>query len=180
MLTDYGVSGICIFNLSGAAAKALNDNKKVDVKINFLPNLNINNPVEWLNKYNEKVSNRTISELLDGILNYKLANALLKKLKINKDAYWHELSISEKENLANSLVSYEINITGTNSFDKAQVCSGGVSLEEINLKTMESNIVPNLYIAGELLDVDGDCGGYNLTWAWASGITAGKGTSTND
>ena len=103
-----------------------------------------------------------------------------KKLKIDKDTYWEDLSDLDKDNVVRSITNYQINITGTNSFDKAQVCSGGVSLSEINLDNMESKILPNLYIAGELLDVDGDCGGYNLTWAWISGMTAGKGTGKND
>lgn len=180
MLTDYGVSGICIFNLSGEASKALNARKKVSVKVNFLSNLNIHNTLEWFNEYNRKVNDRTISELLDGLLNYKLVNAILKKLKIDKDTYWEDLSDLDKDNVVRSITNYQINITGTNSFDKAQVCSGGVSLSEINLDNMESKILPNLYIAGELLDVDGDCGGYNLTWAWISGMTAGKGTGKND
>ena len=90
------------------------------------------------------------------------------------------LEEKEKIDLINAITSYEIEIIGTNSFDKAQVCSGGVSLEEIKLETMESKIVHNLFITGELLDVDGDCGGYNLNWAWTSGKLAGKGTKDND
>lgn len=180
MLTDYGLSGICIFNLSGYVAKAMEVNKKVNIKINFLPNIKTNNYLEWLNEFNDKVSQRTISELLDNLLNYKLVNALLKKTKIERDVRWKELSITEKDNIIKILTECDILITSTNSFDKAQVCSGGLDLTEIDLTTMESKIIPNLFIAGELLDVDGDCGGYNLTWAWASGILAGKGTGKND
>lgn len=178
MLTDYGVSGICIFNLSGKAARALEENKNVSIKINFLPNINVD--INWLENYNAKVADRTISELLDCLLNYKLVNALLKKLKIDNDSKLDDLTKSKKEELVKALTDFEIKIIGTNSFDKAQVCSGGVSLEEINLTTMESNIIPKLYLSGELLDVDGDCGGYNLTWAWISGMLAGKGASSDD
>lgn len=178
MLTDYGVSGICVFNISGMAARNLDINKKVTLKINFLPNIDLT--IAWVSEFAEKVQNRTITELLDGLLNYKLVNAILKKLKINKDSSWSNLTEKEKLDLINAITSYEIEIIGTNSFDKAQVCSGGVSLEEINLQTMESKIIPNLFIVGELLDVDGDCGGYNLNWAWTSGKIAGKGTKDND
>lgn len=178
MLTDYGVSGICVFNLSGLAAKALNNNDNVSLKINFLPNIEFT--TKWFEEYNNKVSNRTISELLDCLLNYKLVNALLKKLKIKNELLWDELSEDDKSLLIDALTSYEIEITGTNSFDKAQVCSGGIPLEEINITTMESKIISNLFVVGELLDVDGDCGGYNLNWAWTSGKLAGKGTKDND
>lgn len=178
MLTDYGVSGICVFNLSGIAARNLDQNNKITLKINFVPSIKLS--IDWFNEYNRKVPNRTITQLLDGLLNYKLVNAILRKLKISKDAYWEELTEEEKVALINILVSYELEITGTNSFDKAQVCSGGIPLEEINLDTMESKIIPNLFVVGELLDVDGDCGGYNLNWAWTSGKLAGKGTKDYD
>jgi len=178
MLTDYGVSGICVFNLSSIAARNLDINNEVSLKINFVPNIELT--VEWFNEFNSKVHDRTLSEILDGILNYKLVNAILNKNKIDRDSKWDELNDDKKELLINSLKSYELEIVGTNSFDKAQVCSGGVSLEEINLETMESKIISNLFIVGELLDVDGDCGGYNLNWAWTSGKLAGKGTKDHD
>ncbi len=178
MLTDYGISGICIFNISGEAARAIDNKDKANIKINFLPNINLN--INWLEEYNKNVPNRTLSELLDCLLNYKLVNALLKKIKIERDAKLADLTNTEKENLINALTNYDIEITGTNAYDKAQVCSGGIPLNEIDLNTMESKIVKNLYIIGELLDVNGDCGGYNLTWAWTTGFIAGKGISNND
>jgi len=178
LLTDYGISGICTFNLSSIAARSLEKNNKVILKINFLPSIDLD--IEWFNKFNENVPNRTVSELLDCLLNYKLVNAILKKLNISNETSWEELSNEIKLSLINALTSYELEINDTNSFDKAQVCSGGVSLEEINLETMESKLIPNLFITGELLDVDGDCGGYNLNWAWTTGKLAGKGTKDND
>ena len=120
------------------------------------------------------MKNRTILELLEGILNYKLINVLLKKSNINNNKAWNDLTEKEKEILIINIAELEIDIINTNSFDKSQVCSGGIPLKEINIYTMESNIVNGLYIIGELLDVDGDCGGYNLTWAWLSGIIAGE------
>ena len=76
--------------------------------------------------------------------------------------------------LAGTCKHLRMNITGTNSFDQAQVCAGGVPLGEISPETMESRLTPGLFLAGELLDVDGMCGGYNLQWAWASGWLAGS------
>lgn len=173
-LTDYGISGICVMNLSGRVARGLYTGKDEYVKINFLTNLNINTVQEcisFIDKRNKVMKNRTISELLEGIINYKLLNVLLKNLK---DKQWNEVSAKDKEKIAESLVELKVNIIGTNSFDKSQVCSGGIPLKEIDVNTMESKLVNGLYIIGELLDCDGDCGGYNLTWAWITGIIAGE------
>lgn len=176
-LTDYGISGICVMNLSGRVARGLAERKKEVVKINFLNGLNIYTKEQcynFINKRNSLLFNRTIIELLEGILNYKLINVLLKKSNINNKKTWNDLSEIEKELLVSNIIELEIDIFDTNSFDKSQVCSGGIALDEMNINTMESNIINGLYIVGELLDVDGDCGGYNLTWAWLSGIIAGE------
>ena len=175
-LTNYGISGICVFNLSYKIAKEIEQNKKVFVTIDFLPWLKLNNEEfkKWIIERNKILKNRNILELFDGILNYKLVLFLLKINKIDKDKKWLDLTIKEQEKIINSLKNFKLNIIGTNNFDNCQVCSGGVSLKEINLSTMESLKIKNLYIIGELLDVNGDCGGYNLSFAWISGMLAGK------
>ena len=171
-LTDYGVSGICIFNLSGKVARGIDNNKKEEIIINFLPE--INDFITFMHQRNTKVKGRNISQLFDGLLNYKLADFLIKKAKINKNKFWNELTQEEKETLNQKVCAFKLNIINTNSFDKAQVCSGGVPLTEINPITMESLKTKDLYFAGEILDVNGDCGGYNLTFAWVTGLLAGK------
>lgn len=176
-LTDYGVSGICVFNLSRHVSIGLSKNKKEEVSINFLPFIS-ESPQEFLAK--QFANKNSIKTQLEGILNSKLVDIILEISSINKNKTYNELTSSEKEILVSSLVSFKTKIIGTNSFDQAQVCSGGIPLTEINLETMESKIVKNLYIVGELLDVDGDCGGYNLGFAWMSGIKAGKGCNIND
>lgn len=175
-LTDYGISGICVFNLSRYASSSLFQNKKVYVTINFAPWFkgDVDDFIIFMNNRNMNMKNRKIYELLEGFLNYKLVDVILKINKINKESKWDDLLESEKNNIAKSVLEFYLTITGTNSFDKAQVCSGGISLDEINPKTMESTIVKGLYMIGELLDVDGDCGGYNLGFAWMSGIIAGE------
>ena len=130
--------------------------------------------ITYITKRNKKLKGRTISRIFDGLLNYKLADFLLKKAKINKDKYWEELTNQEKNNLNKVVTKLKLNIINTNSFDKAQTCSGGIPLSEINPRTMESTKQKNLYFAGEILDVNGDCGGYNLTFAAISGILAGR------
>ena len=179
-LTGYGISGICVMNLSSKIARGLENGKDEYVKINFLAGLNINTKEEFcdfIDKRDKTMENRTITELLEGIINYKLVNILLKKSKVNSNQKWNEFSRDSKEEIAKNIISLKLKIIGTNEFDKAQVCSGGIPLDEIDINTMESKKVNNLYIIGELLDVDGKCGGYNLTWAWISGMIVGENSS---
>ena len=171
-LTDYGISGICTFNISGLATKNLYYKNNVSVKINFLPYLN-ESFYDWFSKRDSLIKNHTIEELLESILNYKLMFVLLKEAGIDKNKYWSDLTEKEKRNLENKIESFEIKIIDSHSFDRSQVCTGGVSLKEINPKTMNSKI-KGLYIVGELLDVDGKCGGYNLAFAFITGFLAGS------
>lgn len=164
--TDYGLSGICIFNLSYYAVKGLNKNKKEVITIDLMP-------------FMDKVSfkNKKVYDLLLGFLPNKMIDYILKTLDISKDVYYEDLSNDKKQELTKTLKEMEFNITSYKEFDFSQVCSGGVSLREINPLTMESIFVKNLYIIGELLDVNGDCGGYNLTFAFLSGILTSRGDS---
>ncbi len=164
--TDYGLSGICIFNLSYYAVKGLNKNKKEVITIDLMP-------------FMDKVSfkNKKVYDLLLGFLPNKMIDYILKTLDISKDIYYEDLSSDKKQELTKILKEMEFNITSYKEFDFSQVCSGGVSLREINPLTMESIFVKNLYIVGELLDVNGDCGGYNLTFAFLSGILTSRGDS---
>ena len=171
--TSYGISGICVFNISSIASYALYHKNKVTVNINFIPWLEEKSAQEWLNNYNQKLKNRTISELLSRFLNIKLVEVILKKTGIDKTKNWTQLSSVEQDKIIKHLTNFSLPIIETNSFDNAQVCRGGIPLTEINPKTMESLKTKGLYLTGELLDVDGDCGGYNLGFAWISGIIAG-------
>lgn len=172
-LTNYGLSGICIFNLSGEAAKALNQNQKVTISINFMPFLKEKASV-YLTKLNKNTSHKKIGELLEGFLHYKLVNIILKKAHIKDNILLDNLSTKELNTLTNILTNFQIEINAVHSLDHAEVCSGGISLTEINPLTLESLKIKGLYFAGEIIDIDGDCGGYNLGWAWMSGLTAGK------
>ena len=112
---------------------------------------------------------------LVGILNKNLAHLLLKDCKIVPLSRRSDsLSESEIRKIAAKIKCWGFTVTGVMSWDNAQVTSGGVCTDDINPETLESKLVKNVYITGELLDVDGDCGGYNLQWAWASGYVAGK------
>lgn len=176
-LTNYGISGICTLQLSNYAVKLLNQNKKTHVIINFLSFLNINTKedfINYFNKRNNNLDNRNISELFDTILNYKLSNLILKLSKIDLNKKYDDLNDFELNNLINNMINFKLEIIDYNSYKEAQICLGGVSLEDIELTKMESKKMKNLYVSGEVLDVAGDCGGYNLGFAWLSGILVGE------
>lgn len=170
--TDYGLSGICIFNLSNIASRIGN----CSVKINFLYNF-VNNYSDFCKLFddiNKCVVGRSITEILEGYLNYKIVNVILKLCKINSDRSWNSLSGDEKKSLFSTLTSFNVDVIGTKGFDVAQVSLGGISLDDIDIRSFESKIVSGLYFTGEVLDVTGDCGGFNLGFAFLSGMIAGK------
>ena len=177
-LTDYGLSGICIFNLSNYISRGLDENKEETVCINFVPFVETL-IIPWLERYNKKNDSKTIRLLLEGFLNKKIVDVILIESGIPEYANYNQLNVSEKLRLSKYLTAFPIKITGTKGYDNCQICSGGVRLSEINLETMESNIINGLYITGELLDLNGKCGGYNLTTCWISGILAGESIGDN-
>lgn len=174
--TDYGISGICVFNISRNIAINLANKKKQKVKINFIPWFNGNNEefLKYLNQLDIKLNKKNISNLCDGFLNYKLTNILASKSKIDNNKKWSELTNTKKMTFINNIHNLEVDVIDTKGFDNAQVCSGGISLDEINYETLETKKVSNLYFCGEVLDVDGDCGGYNLSFAFLSGLLVGR------
>lgn len=172
-LTDYGISGICTFNLSHVITRGLNDGKSEIVKINFVPFID-GDVFEWVDNYCLGFPDKNICECLNGFLNNKLVSVILKSCGISFDKKYCDLKNFEKKQLVECLYNFSLKICDVKSFDFSQVCNGGVRLSEINPLTFESKIVNNLYITGELLDLNGLCGGYNLTVAWLSGLLAGK------
>lgn len=173
LFTDYGISGPPILQLSCNAAKCLEMNKKVILKVNLLPE--IPNVKEYLENHWGAFAYRECAASLIGIINKKIIPVLLKEAGItNIHKLCDELTWKEKTNIINLATSWEFSVSGTNSFANAQVTAGGIKTNEVDSHTLESKIVPGLYFAGEVLDVDGDCGGFNLQWAWSSGVTAGK------
>ena len=175
-LTDYGISGICTFNLSPFVTRGLKNNQKEAITINFVPWFP-GNKVDfknWLDKQAENLPNFNLYQMLEGFLNYKLINVIFKILKLTKNVKWSRIN---QDKLVDLLLSFPFLVSGTKDFDSAQVCCGGIPLTEINPETFESLKVKGLYLTGEILDVDGDCGGYNLGFAWMSGLSAGEGAS---
>ena len=172
-LTSYGISGICTFNLSHFVTRGLALGKKEEIHINFVPFIDTL-VTPWMDQYSKTNSHKNLRELLEGFLNYKIVTVLLKTLGYKGEEEYSSLSNEDKCKICRSLSSFSIEITGTKDFDSCQVCNGGIVLTEIDSHTMESKKVKDLYIVGELLDMNGNCGGYNLTTCWISGILAGR------
>lgn len=170
-LTEDGISGICTMQLSSYISKGLYLGKDERIKINFLPFIDEDEFFVFMDNRSRKMKNRTVMELLEGVLNYKLISVILKK---EQNLIWDECNNKEREFIKKNLLSYMVEVVDTKSFNYSQVTLGGVSLLEVNLETMESKKVKDLYITGELLDITGDCGGYNLTIAWITGLIAGE------
>ena len=121
------------------------------------------------------LSYRPIIDALIGVINKKLIPTVLKESKIeNLHMPCYELNWKEKKSLIDTLKEWKFTCIGTNDFNQAQVTIGGIDTTEVNPSTLESKLIPGLYFAGELLDVHGDCGGFNLQWAWSSGHRAAE------
>ena len=164
-LTDYGISGICVFNLSLLVSKGLDLGKKEEIVIDFIPFLEtIEMARNWFIDRTNK-TNRSVNELISGMLNNKLYPIL-----VNEDRLFTNLSKEEQDKILNNLINFKVNIVGIKDFNEAQVCIGGLSLEDIDLDTMESKKIKDLYIIGELLDLTGVCGGYNIGIAIRSAL----------
>ncbi len=172
--TKQGISGICVFNLSGQIAKGLKQGFKEEVLINFVPWCQ--DFTLWMKEQTKKLKNYTLKEIMNGFLNYKLVNLIFKLAQLPENCYWDDINQNKVTDL---LTDFKFVVKETNSFDNAQVCSGGVPLGELS-PTLESQKVKGLFFSGEILDVDGDCGGYNLGFAWMSGILAGESVNKND
>ena len=169
-LTDYGISGIPVFQVSRYASYSLLKKKKTEAVIDFMPSMTKNELLEEL-RVRAGFTDRSAQGQLCGLWNSKLVHALCKKARIAID---RPMRLADCDNLAALAKEYRITITKTNPISQSQVCAGGVDLREIDPSTMECVNVPGLYLTGEVLDVDGICGGYNLHWAWATGTIAGK------
>lgn len=173
MLTDYGISGIPVFQVSRYASVLLNQGKKIIARLDFLPNMEYKECKEYLKERARLYPDKSLMDNLVGLLNKKLLLALLKSIKLNPNMPSYELDDKKILKLIDTFKNLAVNITGTNSFDNAQICCGGVKLSELNEHTLESKKQKGLFFAGEILDVDGICGGYNLQWAWSSGYVCG-------
>ena len=178
-LTDYGISGIPTFQVSRYAARALDEGRRVSAVLDFFPSKSMEDTRTMLKQRKAALGYRPSGEFLNGVLNKKLAAVLLKQAGIPLDATCGRIKDSQLEALAMQMKKFEVPVTSTNSFEQAQVCCGGVDTRELRPDTMESKLVKGLFLVGELTDVDGICGGYNLQWAWSTGAVAGRTAGRN-
>lgn len=171
LFTDYGISGNVVFNISFVMPLY----KNVEFEIDFMKKFDYNELYELLRKRKKIMAHLTMENYFNGMINKKLGQFLSKMSGIEKlSKPVKDLNDNEIKKLCTSLKKYRINILETTGFKNAQVTAGGISLDEVNTDTLESKIIKGLYFSGEVLDVYGECGGFNLQWAWASGYIAGK------
>ena len=172
-LTDYGISGICVMNLSSLVSKALYQKQKVKVHLNFLPNIEKENIDKWLTLRDNTLYQRTIIELLESIIPYKLLYILVSKAGIKSNCHYKSLTKKEKDDLINNLSDLTLEIRETKEIFKGQVVTGGIPINRVKT-TLEDKEYAGLYYTGEILDVDGICGGFNLGFAWLSSIVVSE------
>lgn len=171
--TKDGLSGIPVFNVSRTISYALTQNKKVEIKLDLLPDISSDSLVEFLeNKIASYPINTTPEIIFNGLINKKLSQQIIKQMGLIAEK---KMTISREMviDYVSRVKACCFDIVGVYGFDFAQVCAGGVSFSEIN-EELEAKSIPGLYLAGEILDIDGKCGGYNLQWAWTSGYLAGR------
>jgi hypothetical protein len=163
-LTEYGVSGIPVFQLSRYAIHAMARNRKVVLHIDLLPELSRAEVRELLSVRAKNCPYKGMKELLIGLFPEKLGKVLCGFVS---------QKVMDLAGMAAIIKDFELPVTDSLSYAQSQVCQGGVDTKLVDSNTMESKLCPGLYFAGELLDIDGTCGGYNLQWAWTSGAVAG-------
>lgn len=168
--TDYGLSGIPIMQLSRFVSVSPSNNIHIDLDV--APDFTYDEIMEYL--YSRRSVDRGLCEnMLSGIMNKQLCIVLMKECGIAANGRINELTDSELKALATIIKCWRIKIKNSRSFDYAQVTAGGADCSQLCDSTMESRLVKNVFCCGEALNVDGDCGGYNLQWAWSSGRLVG-------
>ncbi len=173
IFTDYGISGIPIMQLSRFVAKSLDKGKSCWLTLDFIKDRSKEELKSILKHRIQQDPGKSLEEMLIGLFNHKLNYILIKEAKLDPTMPSAKVTDRDIDILTQQMKSLKLQINGTNSFENAQVCCGGVKTSEIDAATMESRLVKKLYLVGELVDVDGTCGGYNLQWAWSSGYLAG-------
>ncbi len=179
-LTDYGISGIPVFQISRYASVALHNKRQVKAVIDFLPFQTMEETAGLIRRRAEEMPEKTCEQWMCGMLNNRLAAVLLKRAGLGFRQTAGEITEDGWQALLRQIRQYETVVKAVNSYDHAQVCCGGVDTAEVDPATMESRKMRGLYFAGEILDVDGICGGYNLQWAWSSGAVAGLHAAVNE
>lgn len=173
-LTDYGISGIPAFQVSRYVSKLLYEKREAEAVLDLMPDFTLEQMEAFLRARAKTRPEKEARMFLIGLFHKKLCELWIRLSGIPGQKRAGELTDDEILRFAGMIKNFHVRISGTNSYDKAQVCCGGVDTGEVDPDTLESAYVPGLHFAGEILDVDGMCGGYNLSFAWASGYAAGR------
>lgn len=171
-MTDYGISGIPVFQLSRAAAYALKEQKEAVAEIDFLPDLEAEQEELFWKARWDRQGWQTMEQFLTGIVNKKIGLLLLKIAGIGATGEASRVPEKKRNELKKLFRRFTVRVKRVNSYEQAQVCAGGVDCAELTGQ-LESKKAAGVYFAGEIVDIDGRCGGYNLQWAWTSGAIAG-------
>lgn len=169
---EYGFSGPPILQLGRTAAVHLARGDSVTLSLDLMPSRTEEEVVEFLEMNWGTFAHRAVAESFIGFLHKKLTPVLLKEAEVEPNVLCQDLSWKTKGIFYKILKRWDFKVTDTHSFEYAQATAGGIATKEIDADTLESKLVPGLYLAGEVMDVDGDFGGYNLQWAWSSGYAA--------
>ena len=170
LFTEYGISGPAIFDISRAVATG---GESLTCELDFFPDLDDTALQNWLDSRRQPMENREAGTLLTGSVHARLGQMIVKSAGYTSQIV-SSLSEGDLAKIARQIRCFRLPILGVCGFDQAQVTAGGLRCDEFDPQTMQSRLVPGFYACGEVLDVDGDCGGYNLQWAWSSGHLAGQ------
>ncbi|MBO5321082.1 MAG: aminoacetone oxidase family FAD-binding enzyme [Clostridia bacterium] len=168
LFCDYGLSGPAILQISREASYL----DKPQITLDIIPDINFNELCELLTNRVNSLKERTLDEFFTGMLQKRVGQVLLKQIGCKLIEKVSTLDIKKIKALAAIMKKWEFAVTGTTGFSNAQATAGGLATKEFNNETMENKSTNNLYCIGEILDVDGDCGGFNLQWAWSSAFCA--------
>jgi hypothetical protein len=175
MFSHYGLSAPVVLELSRKISYLMNIEKtQVELEINFLPGIPKEDLEEFLIKRWARFPQKSLARSFDGLLPKKIFPMIMRVEGIDKEITCSEVTVDLRKEIVKLLSEYRVKVTGVRGFEEAHFTGGGVDTKEINPKTLESKITPGLYFCGEILDIDGECGGYNLQWAWTSGAVVGR------
>lgn len=176
LFTEYGLSGIVILELSRTVGECLIEAKNnINILLDIMPDFTEQTLISMLEERKNKHGWKTLENFLTGIVNKKVGQMVIKSSGITPLSKLAE-TLTKKDiiNIVRTMKGWSFPSKETMSWNNAQVTAGGIKTDEFNPHTLESKLVNGLYVAGEVLDVDGDCGGFNLQWAWSTGFVAGS------
>jgi predicted Rossmann fold flavoprotein len=181
LFTSYGVSGPPILQISRKAGELLQAGERPWLRLVVFDALSPDEVVRLLSERFQNMPRKTLEISLVGLISKRLIPVLLRAAGVaDLRCRVANLPAGEREKIAGILTDWKLPVRGTMSWQNAQVTAGGVATAEVDPRTLQSRLVPGLYLSGEVLDIDGACGGYNLQWAWSSGYIAGSNAASEE